>query len=79
MALTKTSSIIKTRAQSRTEARTGTTARTGTNVRTKDDTTAPAPVAVATGGRIVRESIRWLALDKELVISDTIETHYWMF
>ena len=24
----------------------------------------------------VRESIRWLALDKELVISDTIETHY---
>jgi len=27
----------------------------------------------------VRESIRWLALDKELVISDTIETHYWMF
>ena len=46
MALTKTS-IIKTRAQARTEAR------TGTNVRTKDDTiaTAPAPVAVATGGR----------------------------
>ena len=47
MALTKTTkpSIIKTRAQARTEAR------TETNVRTKDDTTAPAPVAVATGGR----------------------------
>jgi len=27
----------------------------------------------------VRESIRWLALDKALVILDTIETHYWMF
>ena len=27
----------------------------------------------------VRESICWLVLDKELVISDTIETHYWMF
>jgi len=40
MALTKTS-IIKTRLQSRT----------GTNVRTNDDTIAPAPVAVATGGR----------------------------
>jgi len=46
MALTKTS-IIKTRAQARTEAR------TGTNVRTNNDTIAlaPAPVAVATGGR----------------------------
>jgi len=40
MTLTKTS-IIKTRSQSRT----------GTNVPTNDDTIAPAPVAVATGGR----------------------------
>ena len=36
MALTKTSSIIKTRAQSRTEAR------TGTKAHTNDDTIAPA-------------------------------------